>query len=165
MFCVFFLELFFGAHHLLIMIPYWIFAVGIIGLMWQEEKVCKSPCWLIRTLAWQSQPWQISCSELFCCFMYCMFCFCSLRKVSVYSDSRWGLQIHFCFTSELGETLSYNWFSAGGIDHPRVVSIVWKKIAVRLLVSWQGFSVLNLYCCDYSAKPNCSDWYRHNTMY
>ena len=27
-------------------------AVSIIWLLWQEEKVCKSSCWLIRALAW-----------------------------------------------------------------------------------------------------------------
>ena len=69
-----------------------------------------------------------------------------------------GLQIHVCFTSELGEDLSYNRFLAGGIDHPRVQSIVWKKVAFRL--SW----LLNLYCCEYSVK-DVADWYRHNTMY
>ena len=70
-------------------------------------------------------------------------CLCPLRKVSLYiliQDG--GLQIHFCFTSELGETLSYYGFLADGIDHPRVQSIVWKKVAFRLLVSWQNFVVV-----------------------
>ena len=43
-----------------------------------------------------------------------------LSSQEVHSDTRWGLQIHLCFTNELGEILSYNRFSAGGIDHPRV---------------------------------------------
>ena len=66
--------------------------------------------------------------------LYALF-LSSWEGVSVYSDTRWGSQIHDCFTSELGEILSYNGFSAGGIDHPRVRSIVWKKVAFRLLVS------------------------------
>ena len=81
--CSLFLEPFFGTYPLLTMIPCWLFAVGIIWLWWQEEKVCKSFCWLIRALAWKSQPWQVWCSEQFCCFMYYMFCYCPLRKVSL----------------------------------------------------------------------------------
>ena len=42
------------------------------------------------------------------------------RFVLLYPDTRWGLQVHLCFTKELGEVLSYNWFLAGGIDHSRV---------------------------------------------
>ena len=48
---------------------------------------------------------------------------CTICFVSVYSDTKWGLQIHVCFTNELGEILSYIGFSAGGIDYPRVRSI------------------------------------------
>ena len=59
----------------------------------------------------------------------------SYKGVSVYSDTTWGLQIHVCFTSELGGILSYNEFSAGGIDHSRVRSIDWKKVNFRPLVS------------------------------
>ena len=40
-----------------------LFALGIIWLWWQDEKVYKSFCWLIRALAWYSQPQQVRCCE------------------------------------------------------------------------------------------------------
>ena len=48
------------------------------------------------------------------------FVFLLLGRCLVYSDTRWGLKIHLCFTSELGEILSYNGFSADGTDYPRI---------------------------------------------
>ena len=66
----------------------------------------------------------------------CTTCFVivQLGRCLVYSDTRWALQIHFCFTNELGET-SYNGFLAGRIDHPGVRLIVWNKVIFRLFVS------------------------------
>ena len=55
--------------------------------------------------------------------------------VSVYYDTRWGLQIHFCFPNELGEISGYNGFLACEIDHPRAQLIVWNKVIFRLLSS------------------------------
>ena len=57
----------------------------------------------------------------------------------VYSDTRWGLQIHFCFTSELGEILGYNKFLASEIDHPGVRLIVLKKFTFQTIVFMTGF--------------------------
>ena len=82
----------------------------------------------------------------------------------MYSDTRWGLQIHLCFINELGEILSYNRVSPGGIDHPRVRLIVWNKSLLDFWFRDRVFRLLILYCCEYSAK-DVADWYRHNTMY
>ena len=68
----------------------------------------------------------------------------------VYCDTRWGLQIRLCFTSELGKILGYNGFWAGGIDRPRAQLILWGKVTfhTRLLI---------LHYCNYSAK-DVADW-------
>ena len=63
------------------------------------------------------------------------FAFVLLEGASVYSDISWGLQLHLCFTIEVGEILGYNWFSTGGIEYPSVQLIVWSKVTFRIFVS------------------------------
>ena len=59
----------------------------------------------------------------------------SYEGASVYSDTKWGLQILLCFTNELREFSCYDGFSAGGTDHPRLQLVVWNKVISRLLGS------------------------------
>ena len=97
--------------------------------------------------------------------MYYKLCFYLLRKVCLYiliQDGRY--RYTFVSLTSLGKSQIRTGFWQVGLI---ILECDRQSRTKFLLGFWfhdRVSRLLNLYCCDYSAK-DVADWYRHNTMY
>ena len=141
-----FLDLFFGTHHLLILIWLW----------WKEQKVCNFSWWLIRALAWKTiLPGMIQWIIL----LFYVLCFVNVLYMIQGGDSRYTF-VSLVSLGKFYTITSFDWWD----DHPRVRLIVWKSHFLDYWLHDKICWLLILYYCNYSAKV-FADLYRNNTRH